>query len=153
MSAHFIINQAEEKDVPTLLRLLQDLFTLESDFIPDIEKQERGLRMLLKNKRTSIILVARMDDKVVGMCTAQILISTAEGGNTLRIEDVVVKEESRGMGIGTALLEAVQRWANQQEVKRLELLVDCNNTPAVDFYNKNQWISTQLFCLHKKDIC
>jgi GNAT superfamily N-acetyltransferase len=44
----------------------------------------------------------------------------------------------------------IEDWARERGVKRLELLADRNNSPALEFYRKLNWQSTQLICLHKK---
>jgi len=43
-------------------------------------------------------MVAELDKQIVGVCTAQLLISTAEGGIVALIEDVVVDGNYRGQG-------------------------------------------------------
>jgi len=97
-------------------------------------------------------MVAELDGQVVGMCTGQILVSTAEGGLAVVIEDLVVDEPHRGRGVGRSLLTEVEKWASAQGAKRLQLLADKNNSPALAFYNTMKWCSTQLICLHKKEI-
>lgn len=84
------------------------------------------------------------------MCSAQLLISTAEGGIAALVEDMVVSMEYRGRGIGSKLLSAVEDWAIRQGATRLELLADHGNTPALEFYEKKAWYQTRLICLHKK---
>ncbi|OLN30488.1 GCN5 family acetyltransferase [Desulfosporosinus metallidurans] len=95
-------------------------------------------------------MVAELNQQIVGMCTAQILVSTAEGGMVALIEDLVVEDAYRGQGIGKALLLSIESWAIARGVRRLQLLADRNNTLALDFYKKMNWKHTQLICLHKK---
>jgi hypothetical protein len=66
------------------------LFTLESDFKPDREKQLRGLRLILDNPTMGRLFVLRDEGKVLGMANALITVSTAEGARVLLLEDVVV---------------------------------------------------------------
>lgn len=146
----FIIRRARNSDIPSLIRLLEILFSIETDFRIDESKQRTGLEMMLNDEMNRCIMVAEKDLKVIGMCTAQLLVSTAEGGYVALIEDVVVSKEHRGEGIGSDLLLAVERWAAAKGVKRLQLLADRNNILALDFYKKMSWNNTQLICLHKK---
>ena len=76
------IRTAKPSDIPQLVELLKELFTIEADFDFDQEKQACGLNLLL-NSEKDCILVAELlsDNKVLGMCTVQTLISTAEGGH------------------------------------------------------------------------
>jgi GNAT superfamily N-acetyltransferase len=76
-----------------------------------------------------------------------LLVSTAEGGLSLLVEDVVVQEQWRGRGVGRLLIEALSGWAKANKVSRLQLLADRNNIPALDFYRRLDWHTTELICL------
>jgi N-acetylglutamate synthase-like GNAT family acetyltransferase len=104
MNLEFLIRKANHRDVEHLLDLLKDLFSKEADFTFHEVKQRRGLEMILDNDQSSCITVAELDGQVIGMCSAQILISTAVGGKAAMIEDVVVQENYRGCGVGRKLL-------------------------------------------------
>lgn len=106
--------------------------------------------MMLENDNSRCIMVAEVDHTVVGMCTAQILVSTAEGGKAALIEDVVVHKDYKGRGIGRSLMSSLEDWSKSQDVKRLELLADRNNQSALEFYKSLKWTETQLICLHKR---
>ena len=95
------------------------------------------------------VKVGEVDGGVVAMCTAQILVSTAEGAFSVMVEDMVVAEDMRGQGIGAALLATVEAWARQRGATRLQLLADRENLPALAFYRKHGWHPTQLICLRK----
>ncbi len=56
----------------------------------------------------------------------------------------------RGEGIGGMLVRAAERWAADRGVLRLQLLADRTNTPALQFYESQDWKSTRLICLRKK---
>ena len=144
------IRTAKPSDIPQLVELLKELFIIEADFDFDEDKQAHGLNLLL-NSDKDCILVAQLlnDNKVLGMCTVQTLISTAEGGPVGLLEDLVVAAEFRNQGIGAKLLVEAVNWAECQGLKRLQLLADKNNLPALNFYQKQGWNSTQLVCLRK----
>lgn len=101
---------------------------------------------MFENER-GCVLVAEAQGLVVGMCTGQVLVSTAEGGLSLLVEDVVVAEQWRGRGVGCLLLAAINDWARANKVSRLQLLTDRNNIPALDFYRSLGWQITELICL------
>jgi len=106
---------------------------------------------LLLNSEKDCILVAELpgDNKVLGMCTVQTLISTAEGGTVGLLEDLIIAASFRHQGIGTKLLAEAVNWAECRGLKRLQLLADKNNLSALNFYQKQGWESTQLVCLRK----
>jgi ribosomal protein S18 acetylase RimI-like enzyme len=146
----FIIRTAKPSDIPQLVELLKVLFAIEADFIFDQDKQSCGLDLLL-NSDKDCILVAELpgESRVLGMCTIQTLISTAEGGMAGLLEDLIVAADFRHQGIGTELLAEAVNWAERKGLKRLQLLADKNNESALSFYEKQSWQSTQLICLRK----
>jgi GNAT superfamily N-acetyltransferase len=138
------------QDIKDLIELLKELFSIEADFKFDAVLQRKGLTQILEdNSGGSCIMVAERSGRVIGMCSAQMLVSTAEGGSAAVVEDMVVFPEYRGMGIGESLLSAIESWSVQKGATRMHLLADKNNYPALDFYLKNNWGMTQLICLRK----
>lgn len=144
-----VIRRAEPADVEGLVRLLGVLFGLEADFRPDAARQRRGLEALLAAPMTSLVLVAERGGAVVGMVTGQLLVSTAEGGPSALVEDLVLDEGARGAGLGRALLDAVEGWARARGATRLQLLVDQENGPALGFYRRLGWQATRLRALRR----
>jgi GNAT superfamily N-acetyltransferase len=140
------IRPARYGDIESMVQLLQLLFALEQDFEPNPDRQRQGLKMMLDNPN-GCVLVAQGDGQVIGMCSGQLLISTAEGGPALLVEDVVIGEPWRGRGVGRLLMEAISGWAQGKNVNRLQLLADRNNTAALEFYRCLGWQGTELICL------
>lgn len=139
------IGTACAADLPALESLLAALFSIEMDFCPDGERQRRGLALLIDDAERAIVLTARdAAGTVVAMASAQLVVSTAEGARSAWIEDVVVAEAFRSRGIGTALLSALLDWAHEKGATRAQLLADRTNAPALDFYRRLGWQSTQL---------
>jgi ribosomal protein S18 acetylase RimI-like enzyme len=145
-----LIRTAKPDDVPQLVALLKALFAIEADFYFDPDKQARGLQSLLKSDKACILVAESSDDKKLrGMCSIQTLISTAEGGPVGLLEDLIVAADFRNLGIGKKLLSEAVYWAERQGLKRLQLLADNNNSPALKFYGGQNWQSTQLVCLKR----
>ncbi len=144
------VRRAQHSDIPALCDLLADLFSLESDFSVDREKQAKGLKLLLGKKDRSLVLVAEYEGQVIGMCSVQTVVSTAEGGPAGIMEDLVVCRECRGQGIGGTLLAHAVAWCTAQGITRLQLLADRDNIPALQFYFSKGWTETRLTCLRKK---
>ena len=149
MTAACIIREARAGDLDALVELLGLLFSLESDFAPDAQRQRRGLTQLMTQGRNRLVLVAELSGSVVGMATAQVLVSTAEGGPALLLEDVVVRSEARGQGLGRALLTRLEDWGLALGATRLQLLTDKNNVSTLDFYRACGFHPTNLVCLRR----
>jgi len=145
MSDAITIVNAAQHDIPELVKLLNTLFTIEKDFQPDGERQARGLSMLIAQPEHGVIKVARdSQNMIIGMVSAQLVISTAQGAASAWIEDMVVSERSRGQGVGKALLEAIVLWAKAKGATRAQLLVDIENASALAYYAHLGWETTQL---------
>ena len=137
--------QANDADILELVQLLSLLFNIEKDFNPDTSKQQKGLELLLKNSTTASIQVAKNDTgKVIGMVSAQLVISTAEGASSAWVEDMVIDATYRGHGIGKQLLKNALAWAKNKGATRAQLLVDTANTDVLGYYQHLKWETTQL---------
>ena len=143
------VRPARITDLPALLDLLYQLFTIETDFAVKPERHARGLRLLLGAVRRgrAYVAVAENQRQVVGMATVQIVVSTAEGARSGWIEDVVVREDMRGAGIGTLLMADIAQWARANNLARLQLLADRRNRPALAFYDRLAFQTTNMICL------
>lgn len=143
--SNFYIDVARSTDLDTLTALLQELFTIEKDFTADPTKQFAGLQKLLADTQRARIFVARQAEQVIGLCCVQLVISTSQGSYSAWVEDVIVSHEFRGQGIGKTLLEHALQWAKQQGATRAQLVLDGQNTAAIQFYQQLGWRETQLW--------
>lgn len=141
---------ATAADLPQLADLLGELFTLESDFQSERNKQLRGLHAILDDPNIGRLFVLRIAGKVAGMANALITVSTAEGGPVLLLEDVIVSREHRGDGLGRQLIKHVLDWALEQGVTRVTLLADQDNHAALDFYRKLDFERSNMMVLRRK---
>jgi len=140
------IRLATERDIPAMVGLLSALFTIEADFAIDPAVQQRGLALLLARGEAAV-LVACAGETVVGMASVQLTVSTARGGLSAGIEDVIVAAGHRGTGLGRRLIEAAEAWARGKGAVRLALLADETNAAALDFYDRLGFSRTRLVWL------
>ena len=145
----FWVRPASREDVRAMMRLLQELFAIETEFVFDEEKQRCGLEMLLESSEAGV-WVAERRGRVVGMVTLQLVISTAEGAYSGWLEDLVVSSAYRRRGLGTALLKAAVNWAHERGASRIQLLADSRNVPALIFYRKQEWFQTNMIALQQR---
>jgi GNAT superfamily N-acetyltransferase len=128
------IELASAADLDAMADLLAELFTLESDFVPEREKQLRGLRLIMDNPHSGRLFVVRVGGQIAGMANALLTISTAEGCRVMLLEDVIVKAGWRGRRLGRRLVEHILDWAATNGLARVTLLADAGNSPALAFY-------------------
>lgn len=140
---------AEPGDLDALVGLLRQLTELEEDFRFDEAAHRKGLELLIDRQPECCVMTAVDDGKVVGMASGQFVISTACGAPSLWVEDVVIDKTRRGQGVGTVLLEKLAAWAMAKGGRRMQLLADKDNTPAVGFYAKKGWRTTNFIAMRK----
>lgn len=94
--------------------------------------------------------LAFLKDECIGMTLFYETFSTWKG-KILYLEDFIVKDEYRGLGIGQKLFDAYQQEASRRKCKVLKWQVLDWNEPAVRFYRKNgaevdsQWWTCRKF--------
>ncbi len=135
MGAEIKIRDAHRDDVSVMAGLLVELFLIEDDFNIDIQKQIRGLELLVETQN-SLVLVAEISGQVIGMISMQGLVSTAMGERVGLIEDMIVSHEFRGIGVGCLLLGSMLEHANSLGYGRIALGADRRNERAINFYSK-----------------
>ncbi len=148
MKTDIVIDNAAEGDISQMAQLLAVLFAIEADFDIDFEKQVAGITKLFHYEGADL-LVARHEGKVVGMVTMQRLISSAAGDYVGQIEDLVVDEAYRKMGVGSRLINKMRFIAIEEYgYKRIQLAADMDNTNALRFYTRRGFRRTNLNVYH-----
>jgi GNAT superfamily N-acetyltransferase len=135
---------ARRDELPQLVALLTILFSEESEFAPDYEKQTRALEKILSDESVGTIYVARDEGQVVAMASLLYTVSTAEGGTAALFEDLVVQPTHRGQGIATALAGFAIAEARSRGVLRVTLLTDMQNERAQELYRRLGFIDSSM---------
>ena len=146
---NFTIRKGEIKDMASVLELIQELATFEKE--PDAVEIDMYdlIKCGFSTKPAFNIFVAEIDDDIVGMVLFYDRFSTWKG-KTIHLEDLIVKENKRGLGIGKALYDKFLKYAHKKNAKRVEWVVLDWNTHAIDFYKKsgatvlNDWRTVQM---------
>ncbi len=144
------ITVATLQDVPKLCALLQELFAQETEFIPNPEAHSQGLVEIISKPEVGAILVARQEDEIAGMLNLLYTISTALGARVALLEDMVVSPESRGLSIGSELIDYAIEFAKERGCQRVTLLADAQNQRAHKFYERHGFFKSSMvpFRLH-----
>ena len=144
------IKKAVASDMAQVLNLIQELATFENEpnavavTVDDLIAYGTG------DNPDFTCFVAREDEgKIQGIALIYFRFSTWKG-RTVHLEDLIVKQEKRGHGIGMALYTEVIRYAHDQGVRRLEWVVLNWNQRAIDFYKASgatvleEWHTVQM---------
>jgi ribosomal protein S18 acetylase RimI-like enzyme len=131
-----LIRKGKKEDMPAVLSLIKELATFEKEpaavviNVDDLLKDGFSLNPLFQT------FIAEYDDEIVGMALFYNRYSTWKG-KTIHLEDLIVKENKRQLGIGKALYDEVLKYAFIEKVRRVEWVVLDWNTPAIDFYKRS----------------
>ena len=136
MNKKILIRVASEKDVHTIFSLIMELAEYEklSNHIKTSEVELK--RTLFGEDRFVEVLIAEYEGKIAGQAIFFKNFSTFLGKPGLYLEDLYVKPEMRGKGIGKALLDSIISFAKERNYGRVEWSVLDWNEPAINFYKK-----------------
>lgn len=148
MKTGISIERAGEENLEEMATLLSKLFAIEKDFEIDFDKQLSGITKLFTYEGADL-LVAKHEGKVVGMVTMQRLISSAAGDFVGQIEDLIVDEAYRKMGVGSRLINKMRFIAIETYgYQRIQLGADMDNINALNFYTRRGFRRTNLNVFH-----
>ncbi len=124
---------AEEKDVPVILQFIKELADYEK-MLDEVVANEELLREWIFDKQKAEVLFALIDGKEAGFALFFHNFSTFLGRAGIYLEDLYVKPEYRGKGLGKGLLKQLAKIAVERGCGRLEWSCLDWNKPSIDFY-------------------
>ena len=145
MSDSITIRPATEQDVPLIQGFIRDLARYEH-LEHEMVATEEGLRKtLFGERRYAEVVFACVGDDPVGFALFFHNYSTFLGKPGIYLEDLFVRPEARGRGIGKQLLAWLAQTAVARDCGRLEWAVLDWNEPSIGFYRslgailKSEW--------------
>ncbi|BDU08125.1 GNAT family N-acetyltransferase [Nocardia cyriacigeorgica] len=144
------IRRAVPEDVPALVELVYDL--------AEYEKARHECTLTAEQLRTALFgpapalfaHVATLDEQVVGCAIWFLNYSTWDGVHGIYLEDLFVKPQARGTGLGKALIAALAEEAVRNGYSRVSWSVLTWNTPSIEFYEslgadvQDDWVGYRL---------
>ena len=113
---------------------------LENDFVKNwdysLSVYEYYLKLIVEGNSFG----AYEEDDLVGF----MITDRRRWNNSLWIEMIQIKEQQRNNGTGTLLLNAIEKHAEQNKIRMIELETQNTNVPAINFYRKNGYEFTGL---------
>jgi len=130
-----VIREAVEADAETILRLIVELAEFEQ--LADEVRATKAdiLRDGFGPRRYFECLLAEVDGEAVGFALFFHDYSTFEGRPGIYLEDLYVREEQRGRGLGRRLIGRLAALAVERNCRRLDLSV-LHWNPAREVYRR-----------------
>lgn len=128
------IEPATERDIPLILEFVRGLAEYEKHLDRVEVTEERLRKTIFGPEPAAEILFAYANSVAVGYAVFFYTYSSFAGLRGLYLEDLFVKPEARGKGVGRVLLRYLARLAKEKGCGRIEWAVLNWNEPAIGFY-------------------
>ena len=128
-----LLREGNKTDMAAVLVLIKELATFEKESNAvevtreDLERDGFGEVPAFK------VFVAEKAGEIIGMALFYERYSTWKG-RIIHLEDLIVRQENRGQGIGKALYTKVLSYAHDRNLRRVSWEVLDWNKVAIDFY-------------------
>lgn len=130
------IRPAGPGDLPLIASLIRDLANYER-LAHEVRFDEAVLgEKLFGSRPYAEVVIGEIDGKAQGFALFFHNFSTFEGRPGIYLEDLFVRSEARGSGLGKALLAHLAALAVERDCARLEWSVLDWNEPAIGFYKR-----------------
>lgn len=147
---NLFLRRAERQDVDVILELIRELARYEQ-LENEVVATETQIKQVMFGPEAFVeVILAEIGSSVAGFALFFLSFSTFLGRPGLHLEDLFVREQYRGQGIGESLLTAVAQVAVERSCGRLEWAVLDWNETAMRFYRRlnarplKEWITYRL---------
>jgi len=144
------IRKAEPKDVKIILNLIKELAEYEKLLDKVTATEDKLINTIFGKDKLVEVWLAEIEDEVAGQVLFFRNFSTFIAKPGLYIEDIYVRPQFRGKGIGKKLLNKVIDFAAEKNYGRVEWCVLNWNEPAIEFYKNmgavpmDEWMTFRL---------
>ncbi|HEY5586111.1 MAG TPA: GNAT family N-acetyltransferase [Ruminiclostridium sp.] len=145
---NFKLRFAEVEDVTLILGFIKELAEYEN-MINDVVATEEVLREALFDRRAAEVIIGEYAGKPVGFALFFHNFSTFRGQSGIYLEDLYVKPEMRGKGIGKIMISFLAKLALERKCGRLEWSCLDWNEPSITFYKKMGAVPMEEWTLYR----
>ena len=131
----FKLRFADENDMALILGFIKELAQYEK-LLDQVVATEETLRESLFSKRAAEVIIGEYEGVPVRFAVFFHNFSTFLGQAGLYLEDLYIKPEMRGKGLGKTILSFLAGLALERNCGRLEWWVLDWNEPSIQFYKK-----------------
>lgn len=124
---------AGEKDAALVLRFIKELAEYE-EMSDQVTATEESLRRELFEKKGAEVLFALEDGEEIGFALFFHNFSTFLGKSGMYLEDLFIRPEKRGRGVGTAIFKQLAGIAKERGYGRMEWSCLNWNESGIQFY-------------------
>ena len=124
-SSNVLVRLAKRNDFPFVADCLKDLVricNLSNKKPREIPHLEQTFLSVINDQKTHPLFIAEYKGKPAGMASCNLLKALDLGCTSLQISCLVVSNQIRGSGAGSALIKHIKKYAKQHDIQSLELV-------------------------------
>ena len=133
INEHILLRFAEEKDIAVILGFIRGLAEYEH-LLDTVKIKEADINEYVFEKKLIEVVIGEYDGTPAGFALFFHNFSTFLGRPGIFIEDIFVKPEFRGKGLGKILFSFLAKIAVERKCGRLEWACLDWNKPSIEFY-------------------
>ena len=139
-----IVRQATSRDIAGIIKVFKTVYLQDEDWARQAIEQ-------LLDLQNYTILVAELNDTVVGFIDYYVLPSIWEKWDEATINYLFVHKNYQGRGIGAALLKEVIKQTDKMGIGELHVGTEKDNTRALQLYKKHGFTKKYLLLERVKE--
>jgi ribosomal protein S18 acetylase RimI-like enzyme len=136
-------------DVSDAFQMLSDFLSADEHYLASsqaygdlgVKGLNNALGLFLERPELGFVWMAYDENGVAGICVVCYAISTSMGSVVAKLDDVSVKPDRRGAGVGTELLNQLKERLTKEAVSRIDVAVHLENPQARHFYEKQGFLA------------
>lgn len=144
----FSLDYAKESDCEEILNLIKEIAEYEK-MSSCVTATKNVLYDSIFIKKRATVIMARLNDKVIGYLLYFYNFSTFTGTSNIYIEDIYLKKEYRNNGYGKIMLRILANIALKENALRIDWTCLNWNEPSLAFYKKNKAKRLDEWVLHR----
>jgi len=136
-------------EVPDAFHMLSDFLRADEHYLASsqaygdlgLKGLNNALDLFLEHPELGFVWMAYDENGVAGICVVCYAISTSMGAVVAKLDDVSVKPDRRGKGVGSEMLNRLKDQLRKEAVTRIDVAVHLENPEARGFYEKAGFIA------------
>lgn len=130
-----VFTLADVSEVELLIELMREFYVIEHlEFDEAVARP--ALAQILRDRRFGVIHLIRVGAEAAGYLVLTFGFSLEFGGRDALVDEIYLREDFRGRGLGKASLELAEAVCREEKISALHLEVDRANTRAQAVYRQ-----------------
>lgn len=126
-------NAATENDIEILVQMMRDFYAIDG-YPMETETSKVLFRQFISDENLGKCWLIGYENQTVGYVILTFIFSFEFGGMIAFVDELYIKEEFRGKGIGKESIDFIQFEAKKRDLKLLFLEVEHHNSNAKKLY-------------------